>query len=116
MVRRFSPGQILLVTFPFTDHTVAKLRPALVVSKDEFSSGEDFTAVPISSRVDETDPFSYVLRQSEAYFGGTGLRCDSAVKWTKVVTISERVVQRILGTLPSGVVGEIAGRIKSIFP
>ena len=111
----FEPGQIVLVSYPFTDQTFAKLRPALVVSKAEFNKREDFVAVAISSRVDPRDPHGYLIADTEAYFASTKLRCSSTVKWTKLLTISSTVVQRKLGTLPKEVLTEIQGRISTIF-
>ena len=106
---------IVLVNYPFTDQTCAKLRPALVVSNAEFNNREDFVAVAISSRVDQQDPHGYVIGNTEAYFASTRLRCSSTVKWTKLLTISSTVVQRKLGTLPAEVLVEIQGRIRTIF-
>ena len=55
----FEPGQVLLAAYPFTDRTAAKLRPVLVVSGAGFNRGEDFVAVPISSRVSPNEAYGY---------------------------------------------------------
>ena len=111
----FEPGQVILVVFPFTDAMAGKLRPALVVSGRRFNAGEDFVAVPISSRLADDDPFSFPIRESDSFFAETGLKCDSAVKWTKPQTISSRVVERRLGEVPPDVLRNIRRLIETVF-
>ncbi|MCP4593298.1 MAG: type II toxin-antitoxin system PemK/MazF family toxin [bacterium] len=110
---RFKAGRLILVAYPFTDHTAAKLRPALVVSG---STNGDFVAVPISSQVDTaTGTFAYPILETEDYFQATKLRCSSTVRWSKPMTISGSVVQRRLGTVPTEVLGEIQRLIRGLF-
>ena len=109
------PGRIVLVHYPFTDATAAKIRPALVVSRVAFNLGEDVVVVPISSRVLDGDEFSHVIPGTAPYFSGTKLKCPSAVKWTKPLTISEIVVRRKLEVLPPEVMSEILKKLRSMF-
>lgn len=111
----YDPGKLLLVTYPFTDQTSAKLRPALVVSGAEFNQGEDFIVVPLSSHVSGDDRFSFPILSTDTFFPATRLRVSSAVKWTKPMAISSKVVQRALGTIPPTVLKQIQSRIKSLF-
>lgn len=111
---QFESGQLLLVVFPFTDQTAAKVRPVLVVSGHTFNAGEDFVAVPLSSR-SETGPHIYPISPTEKWFPQTLLKCGSGVKWTKPITISSRVVQKRLGVVPPNVLQEIQELIKTLF-
>ncbi len=111
----FDPGRIILVSYPFTDQTGAKLRPALVISGAKFNAGEDFVAVPLSSRVEEPSTFGFVISDTDNYFADTGLRRASTVKWSKPMTISRRVVQRQLGIIPDDVLKQIRQRLCSMF-
>ena len=111
----FDPGQIILVNYPFTDQTAAKQRPALIVSGERFNSGQDFVAVPISSRISPEDRFAYVIAETEPYFQETQLRCSSTVRWAKPMTLSEIVVQRRLGIVPSSVLEAIQERMRGMF-
>ncbi|MCO6436452.1 MAG: type II toxin-antitoxin system PemK/MazF family toxin [Phycisphaerae bacterium] len=108
-------GQILLVHYPFTDATAAKVRPALVVSHADFNRGEDFVAVPISSRVWENDPFGFPIRNTDPFFPQTKLKFASTVKWSKPMTLSRVVIQSLLGTLPPGQLGAVLRKIQSLF-
>lgn len=114
-VMPFRSGQIILVSYPFSDHTSAKLRPALVVSGDRFNEGEDFVALPLSSRINKDDEFGYSIFDTDSFFRDTGLRCSSSVKWTKPMTISKVVVKRRLGEVPDAVLREIQTKTQSLF-
>ncbi len=112
----YEPGRILLVNYPFTDHAGGKLRPVLVVSSAQFNSGEDIVVVPLSSRVVVNDPFGFAIRSTEPYFPQTQLRMSSTVKWTKPMVIrADSVVVKQLGTVPSAVLKEIQGLVRSLF-
>jgi mRNA interferase MazF len=48
---RYRRGDIVLVSFPFTDLTSSKRRPALVISPNAFNDhGEDLVLVAITSQ------------------------------------------------------------------
>jgi len=111
----FEPGQILLVEFPFTDHGSAKMRPVVVVSLHAFNLGEDFVALPISSRVGGNDPYSFAVLSTSSYFSATGLKYDSSVKWTKPMTISSRIVKRKMGVLAKEPLAELHRLVKTMF-
>lgn len=106
------PGRILLASFPFSDHAAGKLRPVLVVSAAAYNKGEDFIAVPISSRQDAD---GYKINSSMPYFGKTELKSDSTVRWSKVMVISSRLVTKKLGVIPKEVLVEIQEKIKGMF-
>jgi mRNA-degrading endonuclease toxin of MazEF toxin-antitoxin module len=110
----FEPGEVLLASYPFTDHSTAKLRPVVVVSEARFNHGGDFVALPISSQIESTGQFGYVIRDSEPYFARSGLRRSSTVKWTKPMTLNHVVIQRRLGRLPGDVVREITGHLGGV--
>jgi mRNA-degrading endonuclease toxin of MazEF toxin-antitoxin module len=92
-----------------------KLRPALIVSASRFNGGDDFVAVPISSQPKADDPYSFPIRDSDAYFADTGLKYNSAVKWTKPQAISKTVVARRLGQVPELVLNQILSLVRSVF-
>lgn len=108
----FEPGCILFASFPFSDHASGKLRPILVVSALAYNSGEDFLAVPISSRPDAE---GFKISSKEPYFAATQLKKDSTVRWTKVMVISSTLVTRRLGHLPPEILKQIQENIRAIF-
>lgn len=48
----YSPGDVLLVPFPFTDQTATKYRPAIVLSSRSYNLAHpDLILAPITSRI-----------------------------------------------------------------
>ena len=111
----YEPGRLLLVAYPFTDHTAAKQRPVLVVSGIDFNQGGDVVVVPLSSRVIPDDQFGFPISETEPCFSQTRLRQGSTVKWTKPMTISSKVVTHKLGTVSPEVLKEVQEKIRSLF-
>ena len=107
-------GDIVTVYFPFTDHSGGKIRPALVVSADQFNRGADIVFVPISS-VPKPDADVFIIEDSAPYFSQTGLRRTSVVKWTKPMTVARTVVHAKLGTLPPSELAAIQAHIRRLF-
>ena len=71
-------GDIVFVRFPYTDLTIAKPRPALVLheERDEVALAYISSKVPILS----SDTDVLVLR-TELFFEATGLKRDSVVNY-----------------------------------
>jgi mRNA interferase MazF len=64
-------GKIVLVPFPFTDLTVAKLRPALVIYEGE----KDAVVAFISSKIpSELSDVEILITRSHPGFRKTGLK------------------------------------------
>ncbi|MHA1652884.1 MAG: type II toxin-antitoxin system PemK/MazF family toxin [Candidatus Thorarchaeota archaeon] len=69
-------GKFVLVPFPFTDLTVSKLRPALVIHQGE----RDLVVAFISSRIpQDVSDSEIVIRLSHSEFRLSGLKVDSVV-------------------------------------
>lgn len=110
------PGRIILIHYPFSDGTSAKVRPALVVSRTKFNHGEDVVVVPISSRVDKNEKYGYHVLDTEPFFASTQLRMSSTVRWSKPMTISDTVIIRKLGSVPQDVLVAIVNEIRDLLP
>jgi len=94
-------GKIVLIPFPFTDLTAAKLRPALVL----FEGEEDVVVAFISSRVPQSPILTDVLvNERHPEFKLTGLKGASVIRLDKVATI--------LKDLILGEIGEIGDKLK----
>ena len=88
----YSRGRVILVRFPFSDLTSAKVRPAIVVSATHPS--QDLLIVPLTSRTDRLQPGEFVMQDWQA----AGLNVPSAVK-RGVFTIQQSLVIRTLGSI-----------------
>ena len=90
----YRQGDIVLVSFPFTDLTSSKRRPALVLSPDSFNAaGEDLVLAAVTSHI-TGDPNAVHLGRGD--FAEGGLPRASMVKTTKLFTMhSSLVTERI---------------------
>jgi mRNA interferase MazF len=105
-------GKIVLVPFPFTDLTAAKLRPALVIHEGD----RDVVVAFISSIVPE--PLSdsdIVIGKNHPEFKLTGLKVDSIIKLDKVATILKDFVIGEIGEVGQGLKKEINKKLGEIF-
>jgi mRNA interferase MazF len=108
-------GDVCLAHYPFTDASGSKLRPVLIVSAAKFNAREDLVVLPISSKPDRDDQFAVYLEKDSPYFAATGLRYESAIKWTKPLAISKRVITRRLGHLPEPLLTDVRSKLRSMF-
>ncbi len=77
-------GQIVLFTFPQTDQSIGKLRPALVL-RSLPGAYDDWLICMISTRVHEqVSEVDEVIRDSDADFPQSGLKVTSLVRVTRV--------------------------------
>ena len=93
----YRQGDIVLVSFPFTDLTSSKRRPALIISPDSFNAaGQDLVLAAITSHITD-DPNAIQL--SGAYFAQGELPKKSIVKTTKLFTMHASLVVKKVCTL-----------------
>lgn len=88
----YSSGDLILVRYPFSDLTGAKVRPAVVISAAHTS--QDLIIVPLTSRVDALLPGEFVLAQWQS----AGLHVASAVK-RGVYTVQQHLCLKTVGQL-----------------
>jgi len=105
-------GKIVLIPFPFTDLTSAKLRPALVLVESE----KDCVVAFISSRV-PTEPSSteILIREDHEEFARTGLKRASVVRLDKVATISKDLMLGEIGELGDALRREINTKLREAY-
>lgn len=90
---------MVLVAFPFTDLSTAKMRPALVVSSDVFNGQNvDVILAAITSQIPKkAAPSDYLLPAADQR--QAGLPRPSLVKVGKIVTLDQRLIRKKLGRL-----------------
>ena len=98
IARPIARGDIVLVPFPFTDLSAAKLRPAVVLWADPART--DFLLAFISSqRIPTGEVGAVPLLPTHPEFSLTGLAAPSTIRTTKLVTLSGALLRRWLGRL-----------------
>ena len=100
-------GDIILISFPFTDLSTKKVRPALVISyKNLFK--KDLIAAAISSRIyGKLSEREFLIKKESSYFAETGLKVSSIIKLDKISTIDKRIVSKKIGKLSDEVKNKI---------
>jgi len=105
-------GKIVLVPFPFTDLTAAKLRPALVL----FEGDRDVVVAFISSRVTQVSSVgSVVVGMDHGEFGLTGLKVGSVIRLDKLATVIKDMVVGEIGEIGEVLRGEINEKLVEIY-
>ena len=108
-------GDIVLITYPFTDLSSTKLRPAVVVSSDEFTNqGEDAIFVCISSQIKNAQPFDLIFNPNDPEFSNSGLRKSSLIKIGKIICLSKNLAFRLLGKAGPNTMARIRGKLINI--
>ena len=105
-------GKIVLVPFPFTDLTAAKLRPALVL----FEGERDVVVAFISSRLPErASPGDVIVSDEHQAFQLTGLKTSSVIRLDKVATVLKDLVVGEIGEVGDVLKREINRKLLDIY-
>jgi len=101
--KMFNKGDIVLIPFPFTDLSGAKLRPALVfhVYRD------DLIVIFISSIVKNAGDCDMPIPKSEE----NGLKTDSILKLNKIVTLDQTLILGKIGKLEKDILAKANAKL-----
>jgi len=90
-MKRYQPGELVLLLFPFTGTQGTKRRPALVL----LDTGDaDIVVARVTSQARQS-PYDVEVTD----WRGAGLRLQSIVRLHKLATLEKASVDRSLGTL-----------------
>jgi len=104
-------GSIVLAIYPFTDLSSAKRRPALVVSATN-RPGRDCILAFITSRTSWADATDLVLDPADPDFAATGLRVESSVRCSKLMTLDRALLTGRVGYLGERLMDEVDRKLK----
>jgi mRNA interferase MazF len=94
-------GDIVSAWFPFTDLSMQKHRPALVLNENT-DRGDVILAFISTHMPSAPTPSSVMVESSDPDFQQTGLKTDSVIRLDKIATIERNLLTRRLGRLPHG--------------
>ncbi len=95
---RYNRGDVILVPFPFSDQTVTKKRPAVIVSSDKYNViSQDIVIMAITGQMRGRLGVGEFLIED---WQPAGLLKPSAVK-SAISTIEQRLVLKLLGRFSS---------------
>lgn len=112
MIKR---GDIILIKFPFTDLTSIKVRPALVVSSDQYNNASnDAIFMLITSKISNSFMEDFIVDSNHPEFSATGLKQPSLFKIDRIVILSKTIAARKLGEAGPQIMNEISLRLKKV--
>lgn len=110
----YKQGEVVLVTFPFTDLSGVKQRPALVVSADWFNRANvDCVLVAITSNI-PARPKRGELLLSASDLSSAGLPKPSIVRAGKIFTLQQTLIRKPLGKLPAATLTNVLTAIRGV--
>jgi len=111
--RQLARGDIVLISFPFTDLSTQKVRPALIVAR---ITGDDLVAAFVTSSASPgVSPAVCTLDKTNSEFAQTGLRTASAVRLDKLATLQRRLVMRRLGRIGPQTTSAVQNALRYVF-
>lgn len=100
-------GDIVLITFPFTNLSGNKLRPAIVLTETNL----DITVCFITSQINWQEQTDIVLFPNDQ----NGIKKQSLVRTSKIATIDKNLAQGLLGRLSANEITELNNKLKILF-
>ena len=97
-------GDIVLITFPFTDLSGNKLRPAVVLAETTL----DLTVCFITTQLQWQEPTDLQLVPTLL----NGLRKQSLIRTSKIATLDKTLAKGLLGLLTSKELTELNSKLK----
>ena len=92
----FEFGTIVLITFPFTDHTASKQRPAVIISSKAYQQVKpDVILMAVTSQIQAEPSLGEMMIED---WKAAGLLKPSIIK-PVVFTAEKRLIRKILGQL-----------------
>ena len=99
-----SKGDIVLITFPFTDLSGSKLRPAVILTDTTL----DLTVCFITTQIQWQEPTDVTLLPNLT----NGLKKQSLIRTSKIATLDRKLVKGLLGKLTSNELRELNNKLK----
>ncbi len=100
-------GDIVLITFPFTDLSGSKLRPAVVLADTNL----DLTVCFITTEIGWQETTDILLMPSAA----NGLRRQSLIRTSKIATLDRLLAKGLLGRLSVTEIIDLDNKLKVLF-
>jgi mRNA interferase MazF len=92
-----SQRDIVLLSFPFSDLKYSKVRPALVVSNNQYNNKfEDFIAIPLTTNL-KLREYAFLVTNKDLENGK--LIVDSIIKIDRIFSVSKRLIRMNIGRI-----------------
>ena len=109
----FQQKELVLLPYPFSDQGGSKVRPAVIVSNDNFNRRcEDCVMVPLTTVIKD-EPFSLLISQDSLESGK--LLKQSRVRIDKIFTIKKTLIIMKIGKINDKTLERIKLEINKLF-
>lgn len=106
---KFAVGQVILVSFPFSNLKGQKIRPALVLAKSE---RDDLILCQITSKA-YASKIAILIKSND--FKKGGLPVVSYVRPNKLFTANSSIIKKTTGQLTSATIQSILKSVRLLF-
>jgi mRNA interferase MazF len=106
-MKNYNFGDVVLLSFPFTDSSASKKRPAMIVLDTE---DEDVIVTRITSKINESQFDCEISNWKSA-----GLLFPSTIRLHKIASLEKKIIERKLGTIQRNDLKKVAAAIKDLF-
>jgi len=108
-------GTVVLVPFPFDDHSAAKVRPAVCLTEPVGRHHHVVLAFITSRPLKDPLASDLSLTFDHPDFAATGLRLASSLRLHRVMTVSTELIRRGLGKLSPALLAEMDRKLGKLF-
>ena len=110
---KFKQKELVLLPYPFTDQEGSKVRPAIIVSNDDFNKKcQDCVMVPLTTII-KNEPYSIIINQEDLSFGK--LLKSSRIRIDKIFTINKNLIMMQIGKISEKTFLSIKSEISKVF-
>jgi len=107
-----SQREIILLSFPFSDLRTSKVRPAIVISNNEYNNkSNDMIVVPLTTNL-QSRCYSFVITNSDLDRGR--LIKDSSVRVDRILSVDKNLVRLAIGRVNRRVQSRIKKMISEL--
>jgi mRNA interferase MazF len=108
-------GKVVLVPFPFDDLSTTKLRPVVCLTEPIGPNRHVVLAFITSREIFDLLPTDIALLTTHPSFRATGLRVNSVLRLHRLITLSTKIIQRVLGSFSLNLECEAAEKLSLLF-
>ncbi|MBN2764719.1 MAG: type II toxin-antitoxin system PemK/MazF family toxin [Bacteroidales bacterium] len=109
---KYKKGDFVIIGFPFSDLSITKKRPALIISNDTVNNTGDYLMVQITSKI-RNDSLSLPINKSD-FVNGKELPLKSCIRLHKIFMLSESLIISKNTTVNSGFLNSVVEKITKL--
>lgn len=104
----YNQREVVLIPFPFSDLSLAKKRPALIISNDKLNNMQDRICCLVTSKLHKDD---LVIRKEDFELGN--LPFKSSIKTHRLFSIDEKIIIKRLCKIKSNLHKKVITKLNS---